>query len=176
MRTDGYTVCSSGAGVHCYTQAKQSAGGRAWDGGRQRSCRCKTKLTVRNTGFTLLNSWMQGAHALAVAWGLVRRVAEGGVWPAGRGSSKVIVLKGIGGRVVRATPLTALGEGDVRWTNPKLLHSARQHREQAKETEQEMKTSDTRVRARKRIFSTANFTLALKTTTTKTPPPRTGRG
>lgn len=167
MRTDGYTLCSSGAGVHCYTQAKQNARGRAWDGGRQRSCRCKIKITVGNKGFTLLNSWMQGAHAAAVAWGLVRHVAEG-VWPAGWGSSKVIILKGIGGRVVRATPLTALGEGDVRRTNPKLLHSARQHREQAKKTEQETKRSDTRVRARKRTFSTANFTQ-------KTPP-RTGRG
>lgn len=46
-------------------------------------------------------------------------------WPAGRGSSKVIIVKGIGRRVVRATPLTALGEGNVRWTNPKLLHSTR---------------------------------------------------
>lgn len=39
--------------------------------------------------------------------------ALGSARPAGRGSSKVIVLKGIGWRVVRATPLTALGEGDV---------------------------------------------------------------
>lgn len=32
--------------------------------------------------------------------------------------------------MVRATPLTALGEGDVRGTDPKLLDSARRRREQ----------------------------------------------
>lgn len=56
---------------------------------------------------------------IAVLWG---------AWPAGRGRSKVIVLKGIGGRLVRATSLIALGEGNVRWTNPKLLHSTPAHR------------------------------------------------
>lgn len=75
--------------------------------------------------------------------------------------------------MVRATPLTALGEGDVRRTNPKLLHSTRQHREQVKKTEQETKRSDTRVRERKRTFSTANFTLAKNNNKN---PPRTGRG
>lgn len=49
--------------------------------------------------------------------------AVGGSWPAGRGSSKVIVFKGIGRRELRAT---ALREGDVRRTNPKLLHSTHQ--------------------------------------------------
>lgn len=67
--------------------------------------------------------------------------------------------------MVGATPLTALGEGDVRRTNPKLLHSTWQHREQVKKTEQESKRSDTRVRARKRTFRTANFTLVKKNPT-----------
>lgn len=43
-----------------------------------------------------------------------------GAWPAGR-SSKVIVL--IGGRELRETS-TALGEGDIWGTDPKLLYSA----------------------------------------------------
>lgn len=69
------------------------------------------------------NKYMEGVHALFVCV----FCALGSAWPAGRGSSKVIVLKGIGGRVVRAAPLTALGEGDVRRTNPKLLHSTQRH-------------------------------------------------
>lgn len=62
--------------------------------------------------------------------------ALGSAWPAGRGSSKVIVLKGIGGRVVRATPLTALGEGDVRRTNPKLLDSTQRQQPHQRTEEQ----------------------------------------
>lgn len=95
------------------------------------------------------------AHALCVFCGCVcvQCCALGSAWPAGRGSSKVIVLKGIGGWVVRATPLTALGEGDVRWTNPKLLHSKQRHQRteeqragERKETKQETEKEYKRVR------------------------------
>lgn len=54
--------------------------------------------------------------------------------------------------MVRAAPLTALGEGDVRWTNPKLLHSKRhQHTEEQragerKEAKQETEKEYKRVR------------------------------
>lgn len=107
-------------------------------------------------GFSTMNTVMDaGSTCTDCDVRISKKLFWGGVWPAGRGSSKVIVLKGIGGRVVGATPLTALGEGDVRRTNPKLLHSTRQRREQVKKTEQETR-SDTRVRARKRTFSTAN--------------------
>lgn len=62
-----------------------------------------------------------------------------------------MVLKGIGGRVVRATPLITLGEGDVRWTNPKLLHSTQRHQRteeqragEKKEIKQETERRNTR--------------------------------
>lgn len=55
--------------------------------------------------------------------------------------------------MVRATALITLGEGDVRWTNPKLLHSTRrcqraeeQRAGEKKETKQETEKEYKRVR------------------------------
>lgn len=71
------------------------------------------------------------------------RMRSHGFWNCWNSSSKGVILERVGGRVLKATSLAALGEGDVWRTNPKLLDSVRRRQAQ-KNTQAAIKRKQSR--------------------------------